>query len=42
MAEERTIEQLNQWDKSAVDWLYDRFYRVLVLYAVNIIGNEEA
>lgn len=42
MAEERTIEQLNQWDKSAVDWLYDRFYRVLVLYVVDLIGYEEA
>lgn len=40
MREEDSIEQYNRWDDAAFDLLYKNFFRALVGYAVQFIGEN--
>ena len=44
MNEEKTpfIENLNKQQTSAYHQLYDEYYKVLVLYAINFLSSQQA
>lgn len=36
-----SLETINQWNDDSLQMLYSHFYKVLVVYAANIIGDDE-